>query len=401
MSPTLAADWPPPSALPSHAGFPNPLIAFDGTPIRSATDWNAKRKPELRTLFQHYMYGDFLPKPKSLDVKIVHENKAAFDGKATLREVAITADNFEPFYLLIAIPNQRAKPVACFVGPNFGGNHLCVDDAKVRIPTAWMYDKYPGVVKNLATAEGRGKSKDTWSMELAVSRGYAVATFYNGDIQPDRPRVDEGMRKVLESKSADDHTNIMLWAWATMRCVDYLSSASEIDAKRIAVIGHSRLGKTALLAGAFDDRIALVIPNQAGCGGTGPSRHDNPKAEGVKRINTSFPHWFCANFKQFNDATAKIPFDQHSLVALCAPRPVLYTNAVKDEWANPKGQFEMLLNATPVYELLGVKGMEAKEFPPIGKLVDSRLGYWIREGVHSMGAEDWSIYLAFADQWLK
>jgi hypothetical protein len=163
-------------------------------------------------------------------------------------------------------------------------------------------------------------------------------------------------------------------------------------------VGHSRLGKTALLAAALDERIALAVPLQAGCGGTAPSRTNDPKAESVKRINTSFPHWFDATFKEFNDQTDKLPFDQNCLVALCAPRPVLFANATEDAWANPPGQFEVLKTADPVYRLLGVEGLEAKQMPEVGKLVDSRLGYYIRPGQHSMTKDDWKVFLDFADK---
>jgi hypothetical protein len=176
-------------------------------------------------------------------------------------------------------------------------------------------------------------------------------------------------------------------------------TAPELDAKRIAVVGHSRLGKTALLAGAFDERIALVIPHQAGCGGTAPSRHK--VGETVKQINDRFPHWFCDEFTKFNDQVERLPFDQHSLVALCAPRPVLFTNAVEDSWADPEGQYNVLAAASPVYRLLGVDGLAEGAYPPPGRLVKSRLGYWLREGKHSMNRDDWKIFLDFADAWLK
>lgn len=388
------------------ADFPDPLTALDGTKIKTKEQWETVRKPELKELFQKYMYGR-LPEDVKVGGRVVHDDKNAFGGKGTLREIEITfspINNKTPgsIYLMIAFPNDRKTPVPVFVGPNFGGNHLYSTDPNIRVPNVWMYPKYPGVKNNTATAEGRGKATDVWPLELAISRGYAVATFYNGDIQPDRPDVSEGFRDLLPKTDAADATaTIMSWAWGVHRCIDYLTMLPEIDAKRIAVVGHSRLGKTALLAGAFDDRIALVIPNQAGCGGTGPSRHDDPKAEGVKRINTAFPHWFSKSFKEFNDATDKLPFDQHCLAALCAPRPVLYTNAALDLWANPSGQFEMLKLATPVYELYGVKGLEATAMPEKGKLVDSRLGYFIREGEHAMTTPDWKVYLQFADKWLK
>jgi hypothetical protein len=236
-----------------------------------------------------------------------------------------------------------------------------------------------------------------------VRRGYAVATFCRGDIQPDRPDVREGMRATLPEEHDPAQTaTIMWWAWGVHRAVDYLGTDKSIDSKRIAVVGHSRLGKAALLAGAFDDRIALTVANQAGCGGSGPSRHDDPKAESVARINDHFPHWFCENFHAFGADPSKLPFDQHELVALCAPRPVLFTAAAGDLWANPSGQFQMLQSATPVYQLLGVEGLEADAMPKPGDaLITSRLGYWIRPGKHAMSPPDWQTYMDFADKWLK
>jgi hypothetical protein len=145
-----------------------------------------------------------------------------------------------------------------------------------------------------------------------------------------------------------------------------------------------------------------VIPNQAGCGGTGPSRHEDPKAETVKRINTSFPHWFCGHFKAFNDDPTKLPFDQNCLVAICAPRPVLFTNAAEDLWANPMGQFEVLQAANPAYKLYVPDGITATRPPyPGAPPIATRLGYWIRPGQHAMTPADWKIYMDFADTWLK
>jgi hypothetical protein len=200
----------------------------------------------------------------------------------------------------------------------------------------------------------------------------------------------------------DETATIMWWAWGCHRAVDYLLTDGSIDGKRLAVVGHSRLGKTALLAGAFDDRIALVIPHQSGCGGAGPSRSSNPKAETVKRINTSFPHWFCGYFKLFNDDVTKLPFDQNGLVALCAPRPLLMTNAEEDQWANPGGQFDVLRAAAPAYELYDVaKPVVASTMPAQGTLSAERLGYFIRAGKHAMTPADWTVYMDFADHWLK
>ncbi|HEX6961564.1 MAG TPA: acetylxylan esterase [Lacipirellula sp.] len=406
MSTALNAAYPTPDELPRKEKLPDPLVAFDRSKITTPDEWTAKRKPELKALFEHYMYGKYPETPQPVTAKVLFEDSEALGGKATLKEVELTTGpaGWPKIYLLIAAPPGGRSP--CFVGANFGGNHLLTDHPRVRIPTAWMPSRYPGVVKGRATAAKRGAQADTWPLEEIIRRGYAVATFYCGDVQPDRPDEPEGLRAALataDGAGEPSHTaTIMSWAWGIHRAVDHLASEPSIDPQRIAVVGHSRLGKTALLAGAFDDRIALTVANQAGVGGSGPSRHDDPKAESVARINSAFPHWFCDNFKQFGDDPSRLPFDQHSLVALCAPRPVLFAAAADDLWANPAGQFTVLKEATPVYELLGVEGLEADATPkPDAPLIDSRLGYWIRSGKHAMTPADWNAYMDFADKWLR
>lgn len=402
-----AADAPDVSGFKPTAELPDPLLMLDGTKVATKEQWETQRKPELRRLFESYMYGTAPAKPETVTGKVLFENPKAFDGAGTLREVELTVGpaGFPKIYLLMAVPNDRQAPAACFVGPNFSGNHTLAADERIRIPDVWMYPNRPGVKENKATAEGRGKSTDVWPLAEIVKRGYAVATFYNGDLQPDRPNVREGMRATLPAADpapGNQTATVMLWAWGVQRAVDYLTADKDIDAKRIAAVGHSRLGKTVLLAGALDPRIAVVMPHQSGCGGAGPSRHADPKAESVKRITTAFPHWFCGNFKGYADSLDKLPFDQHELVALCAPRPVLFTNAADDLWANPSGQFAVLRAATPVYKLLGVDGLTADKVPSPGdKLVDDRLGYWIRPGKHEMNRDDWQTFLAYADKWLK
>lgn len=394
--------FPEPDKLPAHPELPDPLVMINGKRVASKQQWFGQRRPELKELFQNYMYG-YLPPPAKIKAKVNHENTKAFDGKATLREVTISFGPSEtpPIHLLLVVPNQRKGPAPVFLGLNFCGNHAIVNDPGVRLPTVWMYPG-TGVKDHRATEAGRGKQVDTWALEQSVDRGYAVATFYYGDVDPDRADVREGIQPHLRKKDAEaspnDWGSIAAWAWGVHRAVDYLHDHKDIDKDRIAVVGHSRLGKTALLAAALDERIGLAIPHQAGCGGTSPDRNDNPKAETVKRINTSFPHWFNGNFKKFNDHPEKLPFDQHCLIALMAPRPVLLSNAEEDQWANPSGQFRMLQAADPVYRFLGSEGLEAKRIPPLGKPIDSKLGFYIRAGKHSMTREDWKIFLDFADK---
>lgn len=404
----IHAEFPRAENLPSRPEMPNPTMMLDGTTVTTQKDWEARRRPELKELFQHYMYGKYPAKPENVSAKVLFEDAKAFGGKGTLREVEITfgPPEWPKIYLLVAVPAGKT-PAACYVGPNFQGNHCLVADERVRITPDWCYPGTPGVKSNKASAEGRGKVLDVWPFEKILDRGYAVATFYTGDIQPDRPGVREGMRATVPAATSkvepvDETATIMWWAWGVHRAVDYLVTDKEIDAKRIAVVGHSRLGKTALLAGAFDDRVAVVIPHQSGCGGAGPSRSKNAKAESVKRINSAFPHWFSTSFKEFSDDTTKLPFDQNCLVAMCAPRPVLLTNALEDQWANPSGQFEVLQAAVPAYELYNLaKPLVAKEMPATGSLSDNRLGYFIRPGAHSMNPDDWKVFLEFGDKWLK
>ena len=395
--------YPPADKLPIRTELPDPLLTLDGRRVTTREQWEHERKPELKALFQHYMYGHL---PPAVPVTAITDrtNKNALNGKATLRELTVSfgPPGTPPIHLLLVVPNHRNGPCPVFVGMNFGGNHAVLSDPAVRLPTGWVPGRRPGVVDNRATEAGRGSEVSTWAIEQSIDRGYAVATFYCGDVDPDRADVREGIQPYIAKLGGtkpgpDDWGTLAAWAWGIHRVVDDLVASPEIDKGRIAVVGHSRLGKVALLAAAFDDRIALAVPHQAGCGGTAPSRCHNPKSETVKRINTNFPHWFDATFKQFNDAPERLPFDQNCLVALCAPRPVLVTAAVDDQHANPPGMFDVLQAADSAYRLLGAGGLDAHTMPEPGKLVNSRLGYYIRPGKHAMTADDWKVFLTYAD----
>ena len=400
-----AADFPPIDKLPSHAELPDPLVMLDGTRVTTKEAWEQKRRPELKQLFQHYMYGTLPPRPENMSFHVGRVDPKALGGKATLKEITIS---FGPpgtpsMHVLLFIPNKRPGPAPVFLGMNFNGNHTVVADPRIPLPDGWVPANGKGAKTNRATEEGRGSQTDVWAIEQTIDRGYAVATVYCGDVDPDRADVREGiqphLRKPDTQPGPHDWGTIAAWAWGLQRVVDYLVTDRDIDASRIIIVGHSRLGKVALLAAAFDERVAMAIPLQAGCGGTAPSR--GTVGESVKRINTSFPHWFNGAFKEFNDRPERLPFDQNCLVALMAPRPVLLPNAAEDTWANPAGQFEVLKAAEPVYRLLGAGGLNAKHMPEQGQLVNSTLGYYIRAGKHSMTRQDWQIFADFADKQLK
>ena len=281
---------------------------------------------------------------------------------------------------MLVVPNARRGPVPVFLTMDFCGNHALTDDPRVPLARSWLANSCPGCTNNLATEAARGRQKANWPLTEIVSRGYALAAFYSGDIDSDRANVSDGIYAWLAGGDPDRNnpTNrgtLAAWAWGFHRCVDYLVTDRVLDPGRIAAVGHSRNGKTALLAAAFDDRIGMAFPHQAGCGGTAPSR--GKIGESVKVINDHFPHWFNGRFKEFNDAPERLPFDQNCLLALCAPRPVLFSAAEEDQWSNPAGQFEVLQAADPVYRLLGTEGLEVKQAPPLRQLVNSPLGYYL------------------------
>lgn len=392
-----ARTFPPVDALPSRASV-DPLETLDGRKVTSKEQWSSERAPELKALFDHYMYGAAPAAPSGVKAEVLFTDPKAFGGKATLREIKLTWGIPTAIYLLLATPNGKASP--CVFGLNFNGNHTVLAEPRIRLPDAWMRTK-----GNKALEEDRGKNADGWSIAASIERGYAIGTFYNGDVDPDRHDWSDGIhphyyKPGQTQPGPHEWATIRAWAWGLSRVVDYLVTDPAVDAKRLAVFGHSRNGKTALVAGAYDERIALILSHQSGCGGTAPSR--STVGESVTRINTAFPHWFNDTFPLFNDRTERLPFDQHCLAALCAPRPVLYTNAQDDQWANPAGQFEMLKAATPVYALHGVEGLKADKPPAPGDpLIGSRLGYWLRAGKHSTTPEDWKIFLDFCDIHLK
>jgi len=263
-----------------------------------------------------------------------------------------------------------------------------------------MESNCPACVDHQAMEAGRGKQQDLWCIEQSIDRGYAVATYYCGDVEPDRTNATTGIRAFFGLSSSQppprDCGVIMAWAWGLSRAVDYLVTDSDLDSKRIVVVGHSRLGKAAVVASAFDERIALAVPLQAGTGGTAPNR--GKTGESVKAINKRFPHWFNDEYKMFNDEPERLPFDQNALLALIAPRAVLIGCASQDTWSNPAGQFEMLRTADPIYRFLAAGGLDASEMPDVNHLVSSRLGYFIRPGKHSMTKDDWKFILDYSDK---
>ena len=307
--------------------------------------------------------------------------------------------------LYLPSPSRGDKPerLPTFLHLNFGGNHAESSDPAVRVPSGWVPNgKDTGVDDNHAKASSRGTLASRWPVKLLHDRGYATATAYCGDVFPDH--ADGRKASVLPSLgyavgdermvSGDEPGAISTWAWQLSRILDWLVTLPEIDPTRVIVVGHSRLGKTALWAGAGDERFAMVVSNESGCGGAALERRNY--GETVRRITTSFPHWFAPTFATYADRETELPIDQHVVLAMTAPRPLYVSSAVEDRWADPRGEFLAAVAAGPVWELFGKVGLGTDTYPAVDTAIGNSIGYHVRSGPHDITAVDWGHFVDFA-----
>ncbi|MGC9347117.1 MAG: acetylxylan esterase [Anaerolineae bacterium] len=393
------------SQVPDYA-LPDPLAFEDGAPVGNAETWLSQRRPEVLSLFEYHVYGRAHARPETTFFETTAVADDALNGKAIRKEVTVRfsekADS-PRLNLLLYLPSEAHQPVPLFLGLNFHGNHTIHSDPGITVATGWARNNPALGVENHQAAEAkRGAASGRWPVERILQRGYGLATIYCGDIDPDyHDSFENGVHALFprDDSAGDAWGTIAAWAWGLSRGMDYLETDGDVDERQVAVIGHSRLGKTALWAGATDPRFALVISNNSGCGGAALSRRRF--GETVKAINNTFPHWFCTNFEQYNDNERALPVDQHELIALIAPRPVYVASAEGDLWADPRGEFLGAKGADPVYRLLGTDGLPASSMPPVHEPSVGTIGYHIRAGGHGITDYDWEQYLNFADRHLQ
>jgi len=391
--------------------LPELLRTGAGRTIGTAEEWTSLRRPEILSLFGQHVYGQ-TPPPATwgkVAFKVVQVKPDALDGKAKRKLIHLSLQEHPAWAgmeVMLYTPNGGSRPVPCFVGLSFGGNHAVSPEPDVPLSTRWMRaDKADGTGSNRATEEGRGKESGSWPLQLILEQGFAVATCYCGDMEPDHADGwKDGLRAALSPEGAatvwqdGQWGAIGAWAWGLSRIADYLETEATVDAKRLAVIGHSRLGKTSLWAGAQDPRFGVVVSNNSGEGGAALMRRNFGETTAV--ITKAFPHWFTKTYTRYGGHEAECPVDQHLLIALVAPRAAYIASAVDDSWADPKGEFLAGLHAEPAFKLYGKTGYGVAAQPPVDSPVGDAIGYHLRTGKHALTTYDWQQYLRFAKRHL-
>ena len=389
--------------------LPDPLTMRSGDRVTSIRDWTARRRPEILALYETEVFGRSPARLAKLNYEVITTDGKALGGKATRKIVRIYfgAKSGAPKMDLLMYLPSGARSVPVFLGLSFGGIHMIANDPGVPLAEVWVRDQVTKAwVKRRAEESARGGEAQRWQVEKVLEAGYGLAVAYYDDIEPD---FDGGMKDGVRplyfkpgqtAPAPDEWGAIGAWAWALRCAMDYLEKDRGVDARHVAVIGHSRLGKTALWAGAQDTRFSVVISNESGEGGAAISRR--LYGETTKDLNTRFPHWFDGNFKKYSGREDEMPFDSHLLMSLIAPRGLYVASAVEDQWSDPKGEFLGAAEASRVWEFFGKRGIGTMEMPGLHQPVGEDVRYHIRAGKHDVTAYDWDQYLKFArEQWGK
>lgn len=352
---------PPADALPAIEELPDPFLFADGSRVKTPEDWN-RRREELKSMILGYEYGRMPPAPGNVKAMVVSSVAVApvistvrLEEAVATQQIALTMgpENKITVHLFVTIPPGKGPFPVILKGDYHPGD-----------PKVWTRTSPPILAQ-------------------IIKRGYMLIEFDRTEFAPDKKEGVEGVRAVYPGY---DWGLISAWAWGIQRVIDYTVTRPDVDAKRVILTGHSRGGKAALLAGALDSRVSLLVANGSGCGGAGCYRVQPPKTEDIAAITSHFPLWFSPQFPQFIGKVSHLPFDQHSLKALLAPRPFLCTEATGDIWANAPGTQATQLAAKEVYTFLGVP---------------NNIGITYRPGKHDQNEEDFAALLDFADHHLN
>jgi len=383
--------------------LPDPLIFNNGKPVRTANDWIKRRRAEVLELFASNVFGHNPSPPGKINYEVFDTDTKALAGKAIRKQVIISFSEKKDGPkedLLLYIPAGARKPVPVILLVNFSGNQTSAADPAIKLANIWNPRTHE---KQQAPEQSRGRaSADT---DRVLAHGYAFATVCYTDIEPDfKGGYVNGIRPLFfkpgqTEPGSDEWGAIGAWSYGLSRVMDYLEKDKDVDAKHVAIMGHSRLGKTVLWAGALDQRFAMVISSCSGEGGASLMRRNY--GETINNLAGAFPYWFSTNFQKYAGHADQLPVDAHELIALIAPRPVYVTGGETDRWADPKGEFLACVGAGPVYRLLKTQDLGTNEMPALDHPLVQTVAYHIHTGGHAITGFDWDQFLAFADSRLR
>jgi hypothetical protein len=381
--------------------LPDPLLMQNGKRVKNEDQWIEIQRPYIYHLFEENVYGRYPHQKIPLHYKIREESDQALGGIAIRKQIRIflkPGDTSVHIDVLMYLPNDVKKPVPVFLGLNFKGNATIQSDPHILLSDNPAYSHFT----KANDAASRGERSSRFPVKVILDNGFGIVTACYSDIEEDKKDGwKTGIRTTMQEElhiKPQEWGAIGAWAWGLSRIMDYLEKDKDVDTRKVAVFGHSRLGKTALWAGASDPRFSIVISNESGEGGAALARRWF--GETVKLINDHFPHWFVDAYKKYNHDVFALPVDQHELLSLIAPRPLYVASAAGDLWSDPKGEFLSAWHAGEVYALFGKKGLGADMMPPLNHPIGNTIHYHIREGKHNITLYDWKQYIKFAKtQW--
>jgi hypothetical protein len=383
--------------------LPDLLTLRNGKKVTNTATWKSKRRPEILQLFEEHQFGKMPPRPASMHFNLFDKGTPVLNGKAIRKQVTIyfTSDTSKyKMDVLIYLPaSVKSSPLLLLA--NFSANANAVNDPGVKQSDVWTREG-----KKVPASQILSFTKI--NVDSFISAGIGIATVYYGDIEPDfKTGFQYGIRgkylKPGESyPAANEWGAISAWSWGLSRVMDYFETDKQIDAKRIALQGTSRLGKTVLWTGAHDERFKLVIASCSGEGGAALSRRNY--GENIKHMSDTSRYYyqFAPQWHEYAKDFNASPVDAHMLVALMAPRALLLQTGDTDYWSDPKGEFLAAVAAEPVYKLFGKQGPGTENMPAASdqSLLLNPLGYYMHAGGHGPIPADWPLYIKYLIKFL-